>query len=59
MRYIDKLNQLLRNYDSALQGLKPVEKKLLLTMLGELDLQMKKGAKDYNWFSLSIMEYIG
>jgi hypothetical protein len=58
MQYIDKLNLLLRNYNAALTGLKPVEKKLLLAMLSELDIQMMKGANDYNWFSLSIKEYI-
>jgi dynein heavy chain len=58
MMYVDKLNGLLSSYDAALDGLKPVEKRLLLTQLYELDLQMKKGAQDYNWFSLSIKEYI-
>jgi hypothetical protein len=53
MMYVDKLNGLLSSYDAALEGLKPVEKRLLLTQLYELDIQMKKGAQDYNWFSLS------
>lgn len=37
MRYVDKLNQLLRNYNSALNGLKEVEKKLLQKKIQKLD----------------------
>lgn len=58
MRYVDKLNQLLRNYDSALNGLKEVEKKLLQKKIQKLDKQMDKGVNNHNWFSLSINEYI-
>jgi hypothetical protein len=58
MRYVDKLNQLLRNYNSALNGLKEVEKKLLQKKIQKLDKQMDKGVNNHNWFSLSINEYI-
>lgn len=58
MRQIDKLNQLLRNYDSALGNLQPIQKKLLESQLGELNTQMDKGEQNHNWFSLSIAEYI-
>jgi dynein heavy chain len=37
MRYVDKLNQLLRSYHSALNGLKEVEKKLLQKKIQKLD----------------------
>lgn len=58
MRYVDKLNQLLRSYNSALNGLKEVEKKLLQKKIQKLDKQMDKGVNNHNWFSLSINEYI-
>lgn len=58
MRYVDKLNQLLRNYNSALNGLKEVEKKLLYKKIQKLNKQMDKGVHNHNWFSLSINEYI-
>lgn len=58
MRYVDKLNQLLRGYNSALSNLKPVEKKLLEKQIMKLNRWMDKGAENHNWFSLSITEYI-
>ena len=58
MRYVDKLNQLLRSYNSALNHLKPVEKKLLEKQIMKLNKWMDKGALNHNWFSLSIAEYI-
>jgi dynein heavy chain len=58
MKYIDKLNQLLRGYNSALSYLKPVEKKLLEKQIDKLNKWMDKGAQNHNWFSLSINEYI-
>jgi chemotaxis protein CheY-P-specific phosphatase CheC len=58
MKYIDKLNQLLRGYNSALSYLKPVEKKLLEKQIDKLNKWMDKGAANHNWFSLSINEYI-
>lgn len=58
MRYIDRLNQLLRSYNSALSNLRPVEKKLLERQVGQLDSCMSKGEENHNWFSLSINEYI-
>jgi len=36
MRHVDKLNQLLRGYNSALNNLKPVEKKLMQTDIKKL-----------------------
>lgn len=58
MRHVDKLNQLLRGYNSALSNLKPVEKKLLELQIMKLNRYMDKGAESHNWFSLSISEYI-
>jgi len=58
MRHVDKLNQLLRGYTSALSNLKPVEKKLLQTQIARLNTRMDKGSENHNWFSLSISEYI-
>ena len=58
MRHIDKLNQLLRGYNSALLNLRPVEKKLLEQQIKKLDSLMDKGEQNHNWFSLSIPEYI-
>ena len=58
MRYIDRLNQLLRSYNSALSNLRPVEKKLLEKQIEKLDNCMSKGEENHNWFSLSINEYI-
>jgi hypothetical protein len=43
MRHIDKLNQLLRGYNSALLNLRPVEKKLLEQQIKKLDGLMDKG----------------
>lgn len=58
MRYVDKLNQLLRNYNSSISGLKEVEKKLLEKQISQLNKWMDKGVTNHNWFSLSINEYI-
>jgi len=58
MRHIDKLNQLLRGYNSALQNLRPVEKKLLEQNINKLNSLMDKGEMNHNWFSLSIPEFI-
>lgn len=58
MRYVDKLNQLLRGYNLALSNLKPVEKRLLEKQIDKLNKWMDKGVKIHNWFSLSINEYI-
>ena len=58
MRHVDKLNQLLRGYNTALSNLKPVEKKLLDKQISKLNRWMDKGAENHNWFSLSISEYI-
>ena len=58
MKHVDKLNQLLRGYNSALSNLKVVEKKLLSKQITKLNKWMDKGAKNHNWFSLSITEYI-
>lgn len=58
MRHVDKLNQLLRGYSSALSNLKPVEKRLLQAQIQRLNKRMDKGAQNHNWFSLSITEYI-
>lgn len=58
MKYVDKLNQLLRGYNLALSHLKPVEKKLLEKQIEKLNKWMDKGANNHNWFSLSINEYI-
>ena len=58
MKYVDKLNQLLRGYNFALSNLKPVEKKLLEKQIDKLNKWMDKGANNHNWFSLSINEYI-
>ena len=57
-RYVDKLNQLLRGYNSALSNLKEVEKKLLEKQITKLNKWMDKGHNNHNWFSLSINEYI-
>ena len=58
MKNIDKLNQLLRGYNSALQNLRPVEKGLLQEQINSLNALMDKGATNHNWFSLSILEFI-
>jgi dynein heavy chain len=58
MRHIDKLHQLLRGYDSALQDLKPVERSLLDKNIIGLNELMNKGTLNHNWFSLSIPEFI-
>lgn len=58
MRHVDKLNQLLRGYNSSLSNLKPVEKKLLQAQIQQLNKRMDKGYLNHNWFSLSISEYI-
>jgi dynein heavy chain len=58
MRHIDKLNQLLRGYNSALQNLRPVEKGLLEQNINKLNSLMDKGELNHNWFSLSIPEFI-
>lgn len=57
-RNIDKLNQLLRSYDSVLVDLKPIEQSLLQNQIGTLNGIMRKGVENHNWFSLSITEYI-
>ena len=57
-RYVDKLNQLLRGYNSALSNLQEVEKKLLEKQITKLNKWMDKGHNNHNWFSLSINEYI-
>lgn len=58
MHHIDKLNQLLRGYNSALQQLRPVEKGLLEQNINKLNSLMDKGEHNHNWFSLSIPEFI-
>lgn len=58
MIHVDKLNQLLRGYKSAMANLKPVEKKLLKIDIEKLNKHMDKGVTNHNWFSLSIDEYI-
>lgn len=58
MRHIDKLHQLLRGYDSALQNLRPVERSLLEKNINSLNDLMDKGTVNHNWFSLSIPEFI-
>jgi dynein heavy chain len=58
MRHVDKLMQLLRQYNGALDGLKPVECKLLKNEILKLNRFMDKGAENHNWFSLSIDQYI-
>ena len=58
MRYVDKLNQLLRGYESAISDLRPVERRLLNDAIQKLDKHMDKGEQNHNWFSLSIDEYI-
>jgi dynein heavy chain len=58
MRHQDKLQQLLRAYDGALDGLKPVECRLLKNEILKLNRFMDKGAENHNWFSLSIDQYI-
>jgi len=58
MRHVDRLKQLLRGYNSALSNLKPVERKLMHLGIRQLNMRMEKGAKNHNWFSLSIDEYI-
>jgi hypothetical protein len=58
MRHVDKLNQLLRSYNSALSNLKPVERTLMHAHIAKLQKHMDKGQKTHNWFSLSIDEYI-
>ena len=57
-RHINKLNQLLRAYNTALLELRPVEKKLLTKQINKLNRSMEKGIENHNWFSLSIGEYI-
>ena len=54
LRSVDKLNQLIREYNKALSGLKPVEKKLLEKQISRLNTMMNKGKENHNWFSLSI-----
>lgn len=56
--YVDKLNQLLREYNSVLNDLNNVEKKLLEQQIRKLDHQMNKGKDIHSWFSLSIKEFI-
>ena len=58
IKYVDKLNQLLREYNNAIGNLKVVEKKLLEKQIKKLNRWMDKGAENHNWFSLSIAEYI-
>jgi hypothetical protein len=58
MRHIDKLNQLLRGYNSALLNLRKVEMKLLAQNIKKLNDLMDKGEYNHNWFSLSIPEFI-
>jgi hypothetical protein len=58
MRHVDKLNQLLRGYQSAVSDLRPVERRLLHNDIEKLDKNMDKGVLNHNWFSLSIDEYI-
>lgn len=58
MRHIDKLNQLLRAYNTAMSNMKPVERKLLQSEIAMLNMKMDKGVNNHNWFSLSIDEYI-
>ena len=58
MRHIDKLEQLLRAYDAALNNLKPVECRLLNNEIKKLNRFMDKGVENHNWFSLSIDQYI-
>jgi hypothetical protein len=58
MKHIDKLQQLLRAYNNALDGLKPVERKLMQGEIKSLNRFMEKGVNTHNWFSLSIDQYI-
>jgi len=58
MRHIDKLNQLLRAYNSALGDLRTGERNLLSKQISTLNRKMSKGLENHNWFSLSIGEYI-
>jgi dynein heavy chain len=58
MRHVDKLNQLLRSYNSALGDLRIIEKKLLTREISKLNAKMEKGTKNHNWFSLSISTFI-
>ena len=58
MMHIDGLNKLLRSYNSALDDLRAVEKKLLFKDITKLNVKMNKGLENHNWFSLSISEYI-
>jgi len=58
MRYIDKLQQLLRSYNNALSNLMPVERKLMQNEIKKLKRFMDKGSENHNWFSLSIDQYI-
>lgn len=58
MKNVDKLNQLLRSYNSAMLDMRPVEKKLLEKQISALNYCMDKGTLNHNWFSLSIPEFI-
>ena len=58
MRHIDKLNQLLRAYNSALGDLRTGERNLLSKQISTLNRKMSKGLENHNWFSLSIGEFI-
>lgn len=58
MRHIDKLNQLLRSYNTAMSNMEPVESRLLQSEIKMLNMKMDKGVHNHNWFSLSIDEYI-
>ena len=58
MRYIDKLQQLLRSYNNALSNLMTVERRLMANEIKKLKRFMDKGVENHNWFSLSIDQYI-
>jgi hypothetical protein len=49
MRHIDKLQQLLRGYNSALLNLRPVERSLLEKNINTLNELMNKGQDNHNW----------
>lgn len=55
---MDRLNQLLWEYNNAIGNLKKEERNLLKKQINELNQVMDKGVFNHNWFSLSINAFI-
>ena len=58
IKYVDKLKQMLNEYDDAVGSMSIVERKLLQEDIEKLNQNIDPGVNSYNWTSLAINEFI-